>query len=299
VSSRELLTPKQVADAIGVSESSLKRWCDQGVLPAVRTAGGHRRLPLSGVLRYLQTNGQPLVKPEVLGLPRLSGQTNRTLTNAAEELFTALTRADEELVRRIVLDLYLHGHRFAAICDDVIRPAFQRIGSEWECGRVEVYQERTACELMQRALVELRRDWSRISPEDPLALGGTIAGDNYRIPTSLAELVLLEGGWRTELLGTNLPIETLVAALKHRQPKLVWLSISHVADPAAFLAEFPRLAEAARELGTPVVVGGQALTPELRSSLRFTACCENMSQLDAFAEPWRSNFTRSSTESVR
>jgi predicted site-specific integrase-resolvase len=30
---RGLLTPKQVARAIGVSESSLKRWCDKGVLP--------------------------------------------------------------------------------------------------------------------------------------------------------------------------------------------------------------------------------------------------------------------------
>ena len=49
----QLLSPKQVARALGVSESSLKRWCDKGLIPTERTAGGHRRLPLAGVLDFL------------------------------------------------------------------------------------------------------------------------------------------------------------------------------------------------------------------------------------------------------
>jgi excisionase family DNA binding protein len=47
---KKLVTPKQVAQAINVSESSLKRWCDQGLLTAIRTAGGHRRLALAAAL---------------------------------------------------------------------------------------------------------------------------------------------------------------------------------------------------------------------------------------------------------
>jgi excisionase family DNA binding protein len=64
---KELITPKQVARAIGVSESSLKRWCDRGLIPTVRTAGGHRRLPISGVLSYLRETGHEMVRPELLG----------------------------------------------------------------------------------------------------------------------------------------------------------------------------------------------------------------------------------------
>jgi len=33
----EQLTTKQVADVLRVSESSVKRWCDSGVIPTVRT----------------------------------------------------------------------------------------------------------------------------------------------------------------------------------------------------------------------------------------------------------------------
>ncbi len=48
---KQLLTPKQVARAIQVSESSIKRWCDRGTIPAEYTAGGHRRIPLAELVR--------------------------------------------------------------------------------------------------------------------------------------------------------------------------------------------------------------------------------------------------------
>ncbi|REJ93532.1 MAG: helix-turn-helix domain-containing protein [Planctomycetota bacterium] len=48
----DLLTPKQVARAISVSESSIKRWCDRGAIATQYTPGGHRRIPLSGLLEF-------------------------------------------------------------------------------------------------------------------------------------------------------------------------------------------------------------------------------------------------------
>lgn len=59
-------SPKQVAERLGVSESSVKRWLDQGVVPVLRTAGGHRRVSEESVeelLRQLKTTS---------GFPRLS-----------------------------------------------------------------------------------------------------------------------------------------------------------------------------------------------------------------------------------
>ena len=65
---KELLSPKQVAQALGVSESSLKRWCDQGLIATIRTGGGHRRLALPDVLRFIRDGEHRLVSPEALGL---------------------------------------------------------------------------------------------------------------------------------------------------------------------------------------------------------------------------------------
>ena len=64
-----LLSPKQVAHAIGASESSLKRWCDQGLLTTVKTAGGHRRIPVQEVLRFVREQNHAVVEPHILSMP--------------------------------------------------------------------------------------------------------------------------------------------------------------------------------------------------------------------------------------
>ena len=52
---RDLLTPKQVARAIDVSESSIKRWCDKGVIETQYTAGGHRRITMAGLIEFVRS----------------------------------------------------------------------------------------------------------------------------------------------------------------------------------------------------------------------------------------------------
>jgi MerR family transcriptional regulator, light-induced transcriptional regulator len=281
---RELLTPRQVADAIGVRESALTRWCDRGVLRTVRTAGGHRRIPISGVLEFVKSTGQPLIKPELLGLPRTAGRSERSLGQSSTQLQNALLNSDEELARRILFDLYLAGHRFSAICDEVVQPVFQQIGELWDCGKVQIYQERSACETSERVLNELRVAVSSNDPDLPMALGGTISGDHYRLPTCMVEITLRECGWRALSLGTSLPIPTLCAAIEQQRPQLFWVSVSHIPNVEQFVDEFPQLSSTASRCGTALVTGGRGLTDEIRGRIRYSSYCDRLKDLETFAE---------------
>lgn len=285
---KDLLSPKQVARAIGVSESSLKRWCDRGLLPTVRTVGGHRRLPISGVLAFLRSTQQALVAPELLGLPATSGQSDRVVTRSAEQLRDALLAGDEILCRQILFDLWLSGQTLSTLCDDVISASFTEIGEKWACDEADVYEERRACEIMLRILHEIR---SGLPAGDPAwtALGGTIAGDQYTLPTTMAELILQDEGWASRSLGTSLPVDSLATAITENRPRLFWVSISYIAEPDTFVRDFATLSQAAEAAGSALVVGGFALQGAIRQQLHYASYCDRMSHLAQLARTLKLN----------
>ncbi len=253
---KQLLSPKQVARAIGVSESSLKRWCDQGLVPTERTAGGHRRICVGDVVQLIRQGDQTVLRPELLGLPpgTRTGAHNRQ--RSIETLVDALIAGDAELTRRLVFNNFLGGGTIAELADELFAPAMHRIGDCWKCGDLEVYQEHRACEMLARILHELRT----ILPQAKglVALGGTPSGDHYRLATTLVELMLIEAGWRATSLGTSLPFSTLTKAIEKHRPTLFWLSVSHTGDNSHFSHQLNEWLVSVPK-STHVVLGGQAL----------------------------------------
>ncbi|MEM6731977.1 MAG: B12-binding domain-containing protein, partial [Myxococcota bacterium] len=253
---KELLSPKQVATSIGVSESSLKRWCDQGVIATERTPGGHRRIRIGEAIRFLREQQHPLVRPEVLGLPVGAGQGPRSMSKAGDALLESLTRGDAEQSRRIVIDLFLSGSSVLRICEELITPAMHAMGDGWECGRVEVYQEHRACEVLNRILYDLRTVLPPAPEGAPVAIGGTPPGDNYRLATLMVELVLVDEGWHAVSLGSSLPFATMAAAAQHHDPALFWLSLSYVDNPEAVREGFAQFLLSTND-DMSVVIGGK------------------------------------------
>ena len=150
---KNLLTSKQVARAIDVSESSIKRWCDKGFIPTQYTAGGHRRIAIPGLVEFLRLGNNTLMHPEVLGLPPTSGQSRRVVERACEQLTEALIAGDQPRSRQIAIDLYLAEQSISVICDDFFAAAFRELGERWACGDLEVYQEQ------ERQGCEITRSW--------------------------------------------------------------------------------------------------------------------------------------------
>ncbi len=282
---KELVSPRQVAQAIGASESSLKRWCDQGKIPTVYTAGGHRRIPVNGVLSYLRQAGLEIRNPELLGLPAATtGGGERKLQEEQARLLEALVRGEESVCVEVTLNLYLAKYPMSVICDEVLVKTFEGIGEKWGCGDVAIYQERRSCELCHRVMHEVRRSFPEHPANAPIAVGGTVDGDPYTLASSMVELVLRDLGWRASSLGNMLPFSSLTHALCDTRPKLFWLSVSSIRDLDQFLDEFERLSTLAFENQVTLVVGGKALTDDVRKQMKYSAFCDNFQHLAAIAQ---------------
>lgn len=288
----EHLTTRQVASALSVSESSVKRWCDRGVIPTVRTVGGHRRVPMSGFMRFLEDTNRQVVTP-LPGLDRMSHATRPgpecgdtevevDIDQLKRQFAEAIAAGDETTCRDILVGQYQRTGKFSKLADEFVAATFHELGEQWDCGNLEVYQERRGCEICSRILHECRRIIPPAHENAPLAIGGSPEGDHYTMPSQLVELVLREASWRSINMGSNLPLSTLAAAVAEHKPRMLWISASHIEDRGRFIEAYNDLCDAVSP-ETMVVIGGRALTDGLRPQLRYTGHCDNMEQLSSFA----------------
>jgi methanogenic corrinoid protein MtbC1 len=264
---------------MGVSESSLKRWCDAGLIETRRTAGGHRRIPVSAVVAFLRAQGFDAARPDLLGMPAGAHRDGRQVDEVAPRLLAALRAGAGDDVTSILFGLYLGGRSFADLADDLIAPAFTSIGHEWERGELHVYQEHRAVELVSRTLHALGRLLPAPPPRAPRALAATLSGDPYTLAIGLAELVLRERGWDASSLGPDHPADTLLAALRAEKPRLLALNLSSVTSPEQLVADLRTLHTA----GVTIAVGGRALDDDLAARLAPARPCGSMRDLAALA----------------
>lgn len=278
-----VISPRQLADAIGVSESSLKRWADDGLIRVARTSGGHRRIPIGEAIRFIRSARVPLLHPEGLGLPDLGGAGNAALglEPAGEQLFAALCAGQARLARGLLLGLYLRGQSVAEIGDDAVRPALQRVGELWRHDPAGIFLEHRATEICIQAVQQLRQLVEPLQ-SSLTALGGAPSRDPYILPSLLVASTLAAEGWHAINLGPDTPLETLLEAALRDQPALVWLSVSAPQAPD-FADRVASLAQRLGSRGCRLVTGGQSAPGGDENASPSVRRCRTLAELVTFA----------------
>lgn len=254
---KTFLSPRDLAAAIGVSESSLKRWADAGSLRTARTAGGHRRIPLAEAVRFVRETRCGVARPDLLGFPGTAPADAGGTGDAAARLADALRRDDPASARAVLLGEFLAGTPIAEIVDGPLRIALEGIGELWLRGAEGILVEHRAIDAAVQALSTMRSALVEPGPAAPTAIGGAVSGDPYVLPSLAAAMVLVEAGLRAVNLGPDLPVEAMLVAVGRYRPALVWRSAGAGASLAQVMADAERIAAALEPWGGRVAVGGR------------------------------------------
>jgi MerR family transcriptional regulator, light-induced transcriptional regulator len=276
MTSMRLLSPRELADALGVSESSLKRWVDAGKIHAMRTEGGHRRIALTEAVRFVRETGAPVARPELLDMPEVAVAQQRTL-HGVDQLLDYLLEGDVVGARGWLLSRYLAGVSIHALCDGPVRDAMHRLGELWRHDDAGVFIEHRGTDVCLQALSHLRGTFEP-SPHAPLALGGTPEDDPYIIPSVMCATVIAAAGMRTMNLGPDTPVGAFQHAFAAHAPRLVWISASASLPPARARALAHWLQSLPPNVTT--VTGGRASRPLREAGVRHA---ETMGELFALA----------------
>ena len=283
---KPLLTPRELAEAIGSSESSVRRWVDAGDIAISRTAGGHRRILLAEAVRFIRLIGAPVLRPDLLGLDAPPDDAaGGAPPGDADRLYEAIAAGDRGAARGLLAASYLKGRGLAELFDGPVREAMHRVGGLWAHDARGILVEHRATQICVDAVAMLQ---ALLPPPEtdrprPLALGGAPEGDPYQLPTMMAAAVVSEAGLRAVNFGPLTPVKLLGREAADQGARLVWLSVSAPQDFKALRREAAGLAATLAANGIDLVLGGRHRAECVPGAYDNVRVADSMADLAALA----------------
>ena len=256
---QKYLSPRQFAEAIGVSEASVRRWADGGRIRINRTAGGHRKIARSEAIRFIRETSHDVVRPDLLdiGEPNHRHQRAAAFEAQQDEFLSALQVGNAEMVFSLVSRMYVNGVTVAQICDGPIRNAMYRIGLMWPDDKQCILIEHRATNICIEALNRLRSSFPKHEQHAVIAVGGAPEKDPFTLPSLMVSTVLADLGHNPVNLGPNTPIETIAQAALDLEATFAWVSFTSPLSRPKVNADLERAAKKLKRKKVQLILGGQ------------------------------------------
>ena len=226
-----LLTTREVARVIGVHESTVKRWCNDGHLDFEKTSGGHRRIRLNALLDCT----------ERLDIPHPLRFLNSEAVPAWEAFQAIQKKASYQLAAQMVLGWYrvnslqksyrfieyliTQGIPLAALLDNIFGKILLTLGTEWQEGQISIGDEHLIYHGIRNTLELLDSKEAVVSSGAKVALVGCINGSRHEAGSLMVRSVLREHGWEVLYLGAAVPHEEFAYMQLKKHASLVCISV--------------------------------------------------------------------------
>lgn len=264
MSADDVMSTRDVAQLLGVSEATVKRWSDEQHIPCQRTPGGHRKFRRSEVNVFART--LQFAEPEAL--PSLS----------PEQVIAVALKGQARPLHRLLRKAVEGGLPLCEVLDVHVGPALLEVGERWACAGMSVAEEHLVSTVVCDALARLGDDYETGSARGT-AVVGCLTGERHDIGSRMASVVLRAQGYRVLMTGADTPAADLAKLAKAHGATLVALSAVHPINRPEEALDI--VLEELRDRPIRVVLGGPAFTrlPALPTSAEFAPDMRTFEQL--------------------
>ena len=160
-----------------------------------------------------------------------------------------------------VIPVLLKSYRAEDILNKLLIPAMKEVGRLFNDGILQLPFVLKSAEVMKKA-VDMIKPYMQ---KDESASGrgtmviATVAGDVHDIGKNLVDIILSNNGFKVVNLGTKVPIEQMMKAVREHKADVLGMS-GLLVKSAAIMAENMKALEAS-DIRIPIFLGGAALTP--------------------------------------
>jgi methanogenic corrinoid protein MtbC1 len=229
---RTILSTADVARLFNVTETTVKRWADDGTLKCQKTPGGHRKYPIRHVIEFSTANnfepvGALSVSPDDrLGHAIQAAVLEKEFPTLVDAFVTKALSTDCTDLYEFLSYLYQHKLELWEIHDLVLRPGMREIGERWARGEIGVNHEHRATYETLDALAKLQAEILVKPSNGKRALCACPGSELHDLGLRCIAYLLEAEGWSVHYLGAHTPVEAICAAIRELAPAVVCLSVT-------------------------------------------------------------------------
>lgn len=254
---------RTVSELTGVNPITLRAWETRyGLIEPIRKSSGHRlytqeHIDLINRVVGLLDRGMRIgqVNAEIKADKRDEGgstdQKQDIWQRHINGMIAAIIRFDEYGLERIYGEALSH-YPVRTVTKKLLGPLMRELGERWKTGRGSVAEEHFFGFYLRNKLGARFHHRSQ-NQSGPKLLLACLPGDLHEIGLLLFALDASDNGYQTVLLGANMPLEELPAAVKKTACDALVLSGVIEPDESVIKDQLPRLVA---RLSIPVFLGG-------------------------------------------
>lgn len=183
----------------------------------------------------------------------------------------ALVRGNEPLASEAMEQAIELDFSEGEIDELIVSPAMRLVGDLWAQGHLGIADEHLATEISLRVLT-LQREAFRVARRRAThrLLFAAVEGEQHVVGLRMAASLTLHAGFDVRMLGPDLPVHALLAAVGRHEPGVVGLTATMPASAARLVESVEAVTAAAP--GVAVVVGGAAVDRRFELLSGVTIC---------------------------
>ncbi len=233
----QLLSIGDVCTETGLSSDVIRVWERRYGFPMpVRLPSGHRRYRSEDLNRLrliaeaVASGHRPstavVSTPAQLQTMVLKNALSISTNKILDDLMVATLSSDSEKIKNLLADaLSQQGLRDFVI--NIISPLLGRVGLAWAEGKLDIHHEKLLTEVIEDLLRRLRTELNQQAqgPRE-VVLMTTLPGERHRLGLLMAALIYTFKGYKTEVLGMDVPVANIAKSARQVGANRVAVSLS-------------------------------------------------------------------------
>ncbi|MBS1516684.1 MAG: cobalamin-dependent protein [Bacteroidetes bacterium] len=267
----KLISLKNAAAFLKVSEYTVKKWTDSGVLFCFRNKAGRRQFLLNDLKEHLIIHSNnPSIPESPVYEPELHNKIlKKNYRYLIKYLLKGILKGNAEESYELFFPLYMNNYSLEEIFDYILRESMINIGKKWRKASMGVEQEHIASNAVLNSLYMLNKVVQSKEINTKTAICAGLEDEFHEIGLLCVSTVLKSAGWNVIYPGINLPFGSLINLLKIHKPDLLCISVTYVSDKKSVEKQLNELKEITQKDKIKFLIGGNN---KLSSGFRDFKC---------------------------